>query len=239
MGYTSGGGIKILLYLFVFPILLFALALFLLLVPLPRPFPPAGSKGRNLAVALITLFNGMVFVVWICLYSFWRIARASHGMDPVFLERGFRLGKAYFFARTIRGEYKGLSISGELFPDYKLQPWRFTISANASPGFNGAISNRKPVVYLPNAAEYKDEGGLSSLYICCDQSEMMKKMLWNPEIKESIEKIRSTLSTADTWQIIIRPKQIQFVIIPHAICHESMGIWLESFYLMLDFLILR
>ena len=235
LGYRSGGGIKILLFLFFVPILLFAVALFIILVPLPRPFPPAASKGRNLAAALITLFNGMFFIGSICLYSFWRIVRASHGMDPVFRKHGFYLGKAFLFARTLQGEHKGIGIRGELFPDYKFKPWRFTVCADVSPGFNGAIGNRKPVTHLPNAARLNHEGGFSSLYICSDNAGKMQSMLDSAGIREAVGKIQSELSSADTWYIILRPKQIQIEIMPHLISHDSMDAWIEGFYQLLDF----
>ena len=159
----SGGGIKILLYLFVFPIVLFIIALFLLLVPLPSPFPPPASSARNLPVAILTGVSGMAFLIWMAKYSQSQIRKASHSMDQVFLKRGFHLGKAYAFARTFQGTFKGLNISGDLFPDYKLQPWRFSVKANAYSGLQAVLSNRKPITDTHNLTSYPMNGAWSSL----------------------------------------------------------------------------
>ncbi len=233
LGYKGGGGIKILLYLFVFPLLLFIVALFLLLVPLPSPFPPPASSARNLPVAILTGLSGIAFLVWITHYSQSRIRKASQSMDPFFLKRGFRLGKAYAFARTFQGTYEGIAISGDLFPDYKLQPWRFNINANASPGFQAILSNRKPVIHLPNATKYSADGKLSSTFIDCDHPELMKKMLERSEVIEALSSILNTLSASDTWQLILQPQQITLRIMSYTLCSESVEIWLDGYYRLL------
>jgi hypothetical protein len=233
LGYKGGGGIKVLLYLFVFPLLLFIVALFLLLVPLPPPFPPPGSSARNLPVAILTGLSGIAFLVWIANYSQSRIRKASQSMDPVFLKRGFRLGKAYAFARTFQGTHQGLSISGDLFPDYKLQPWRFNINANVSPCFQAILSNRKPVIHLPNATKYSAEGELSSTFIYCDRPESMEKMLERPEVMQALSSILNTLNTSDTWQLILQPQKTELRIMSYRLSSESVEIWLDGYYRLL------
>ncbi|MBN1865464.1 MAG: hypothetical protein JW808_11235 [Victivallales bacterium] len=60
-------------------------------------------------------------------------------------------------------------------------------------------------------------------------------MIEDTNIREAIGKIQSKLRSADTWYVIMRPGQIQIAIMPHYICRDSMEVWLEGFYQLLDF----
>jgi hypothetical protein len=221
------------LYLFVFPLVLFVLALFLLLVPLPSPLPAPASSTRNLPVAILTGLAGIAFLVWIARFSQSQIRKASQSMDPVFTKRGFHLGKAYAFARTFQGTFQGLNFSGELFPAYKLQPWRFNIKANASSGLHAVLSNRKPITYTQNLTSYPANDAWSSLFLYCDHPELMKKILNKTEFIQAIDSIRNTLNTSDTWQLIIQPQQTELRIMSYSLNSTAMETWLDGFYRLL------
>jgi hypothetical protein len=231
----GGSGIKILLYLFVFPLILFVLALFLLLVPLPSPFPAPASSGRNLPVAILTGLSGIAFLVWIAHFSQSQIRRSSQSMDPIFLKRGFRLGKAMAFVRTFQGTYQGLSISGDLFPAFKLQPWRFSIKANASSSLQAVFSNRKPITDIQKLTSYPANDTWSSLFLYCDRPELMKKMLEKLEFIQAIDNIRNTLSSSDTWQLIIQAQQTELRIMCYSLNSTAVETWLDEFYRLLTF----
>lgn len=231
----GGSSIKIILYLIVFPLVLFVLALFLLLVPLPSPLPAPASSARNLPVAILTGVSGMAFLIWVAKYSQSQIRKASQSMDPIFLKRGFQLGKAYAFARTFQGTFQGLNISGDLFPAYKLQPWRFNIKATASSGLQAVFSNRKPITHTQNLTSYPANDAWSSLFLYCDHPELMKKMMEKPEFIEAIDSIRNTLNTSDTWQLIIQPQQTELRIMSYSLNSTAMETWLDGFYRVLSF----
>jgi len=230
LGYKRGGGLKILLYIFVFPLLLFIVALFLLLVPLPAPFPPPASSPRNLPVAILTGLSGMAFLFWISYYTQSRVRKASHSMDHIFIKSGFQLGKAYGFARTFQGAYHNIIIHGDLFPDYKLQPWRFNISADVSPGFHGVLSNRKPLLTNPNITPLPPHGQLPSVFIYTDQHAQMETILSQSNTLQLIQSIQATLSSSDTWQILLEPQKLQLRVMTYAMHENHVEAWLSTFF---------
>ncbi|MBM3293666.1 MAG: hypothetical protein FJY82_03990 [Candidatus Aminicenantes bacterium] len=210
--------------------MLFLVGLFLLLVPLPAPLPPPASKARNLPVALLTGLSGMAYLLWIASYLRSRVRRASHSMDPVFLKHGFQLGKSYAIARTFRGEHDGMAITGDLFPDYKLHPWRLSLRGSVLTGVQAVLSNRQPVILGPKMSRFPAEGRLSSIFIYGDHPQWLEKILGQSHTIQRLESIRTTLSTSDTWQLIVEPQSLQLRIMTYTMTTDHMGIWLDSFF---------
>ncbi|MBN1939538.1 MAG: hypothetical protein JW843_08125 [Candidatus Aminicenantes bacterium] len=223
------GPLKILSVLFIFPIVLLILILGLLFIPLPPPLPPAGSSARNLPAAVLTGFFGVCFIVWLARYSHSRVKKAARIMDAFLQKNGYRLGTAYAYARTFKGEDDGLIVEGELFPDFKLQPWRLSLSAFASPGFNAVIGNRKPVMNTPGCATFAAGGILSSAHVCCDDPGRMGDFLDDPAAVAELEKITRGHADSGTWQIIIQPDCLKLRVATYVLHRERAEEWLKAF----------
>jgi len=220
----------LLLVLFLFPVILFACILVGLTLPLPEPFPPALSQGRNVAVAIMTCFVGLVYVVGVGVYLIYWLTHPGVSFDRAFSTAGLDAVRHGAFASRYSGTMQGRSATATLQPAFKVQPWRLdvVISVDLPPDVRIAMGRTRPLLDCRGAPELTfADSSFAHCRIYAVNEQQARRLLEEPAVRNAAVRLLAELQTISSWEIYVQPDRIWARVRAYRVGEDRLTRWLE------------